>query len=226
MMNRARLIRAGIYTASTLAFLTAVIGAMHLKAARPLLAMLGIKCPIEATGADVERARLKSARLTRGTEVAASRPALGFTLDTTTLTDVKAWAAKNQISCDESRQSTLLNCANVPATAVGGTGPAISEVDFGFTPKDARLVNISAWHNGISSTEAIAQMNTTVSGLEKQLGAPSEEKGDRSASYLAAAPMRTAVVEYRFSDYIADVTATNLPGAGPVMREHYMSARD
>src|ERR1700760_2214274 len=105
-MNRARLIRAGIYTASTLALLTAVIGAMHLKAARPLLAMLGVKCPIEATGAEVEVARLESARHARGTEVAASRPALGFALDTTTLTDVKAWAEKNQVSCQESRQST------------------------------------------------------------------------------------------------------------------------
>lgn len=225
-MNRSRLIRAGIYTASTLAFLTAVIGVMHLKAARPLLAMLGVKCPIEATGADVERARLKSARAVRGTEVAASRPALGFALDTTTLADVKAWADKNQISCDESRQSTLLKCTNVPASAVGGTGPAVSEVDFGFTPKEARLVNVSAWHNRMSSADAIAQMNTAVSGLEKQLGAPTEEKGDRSASYLAAAPMHTAVVQYRFADYIADVTATNLPGVGPTLREHYMSARD
>jgi len=225
-MTRARLIRAGIYTASTLAFLTAVIGALHLRAARPLLAKLGVKCPIEATGADVERARLKSARSARGTETATSRPALGFALDTMTLADVHAWADKNHVECDESRQSTLLKCTNVPGSAVGNTGSTISELDFGFTPKDARLVNLSAWHNGMSSAAAAAEMNAVVASLEKQLGAPLEQKGDRSASYLAAAPMRTAVVQYRFSDYIADVSATNIPGSGLIMREHYMSARD
>ncbi len=225
-MNRARLIRAVIYTASTLALLTAVIGAMHLKAARPLLAKLGIKCPIEATGADVERARLNSARNARGAETAASRPALGFALDSMTLADVKTWADKHQVSCEESRQSTLLTCSNVPANALGAGSPAVSELDFGFTPKDTRLVNISAWHNGMSSTEAATEMNTVVAALEQQLGAPSEENGDRTASYLAAKPMRTAVVQYRFADYIADVSATNIPGRGLMMREHYMSARD
>lgn len=35
-----------------------------------------------------------------------------------------------------------------------------------------------------------------------------------------------ATRSYRFRDYVADVTAMNLPSAGLALREHYMSARD
>jgi hypothetical protein len=31
---------------------------------------------------------------------------------------------------------------------------------------------------------------------------------------------------YRFTDYVADVTAMNTPSGGPAILEHYMSARD
>jgi hypothetical protein len=37
--------------------------------------------------------------------------------------------------------------------------------------------------------------------------------------------MRTAMTEYRFSNYIASVSATNL-GRRVAVREHYMSAVD
>lgn len=225
-MKRARWILAAVYVASVLAALTLVTGLMHTKAARPLLARLGVKCPVQGSAADVEAARMRSARAERGAEAAASRPALGFALDTMTLADVKAWADKKQISCEESRQSSLLRCKDVPEAALGGAGLTIAKLDFGFAPSTKHLVNISAWRSGLSSAAAANQMNAVVASMQEQLGAPTTEKGDRSAAYLASAPMSTAVVEYRFADYSADVTATNIPGAGLLLREHYMSARD
>jgi hypothetical protein len=214
--------------ASVLAALTLVIGALHMKAARPLLAKLGMKCPIQGSATDVEAARLKSARAQRGTETAASRPALGFALDTMTLADVKAWADKRHISCEEVRKSSFYRCSNVPESALSGasTGPVIAELDFGFAPSTERLVNISAWRNGMTAADAAAQMNAVAASMKEELGAPTREAGDRSASYLASGPMRTAMLQYRFSDYIADVSATNIPGRGLMLREHYMSARD
>ncbi len=230
-MKRAQLIRVAVYVASVLAALTLVAGALHTKAARPLLARLGVKCPIKGSAADVEAARLKSARAQRGTEAAASRPALGFALDTMTLADVKAWAEKKSVSCEEIRKNSFLRCSDVPQSALvalgGGAGSQpISQLDFGFSPGNQHLVNISAWRNGMSAADAAAQMNAVVASMKAELGAPSTEAGSRTAAYLAAGPMHTAVVEYRFSDYSADVSATNIPGRGLLLREHYMSARD
>jgi hypothetical protein len=225
-MKRAKLIRVAIYLASVLAMLTLVIGLLHTKAARPLLARLGMKCPLQGSAADVEAARLRSARAERGTEAAASRPALGFTLDTMTLNDVKAWADQKQVSCDELRKGSFLQCTNVPESALGGTGPIIGQLDLGFSPTTQRLVNVSAWRSGMTSAAAAQQLNAVVASMKQQVGPPTIEAGHRSAAYLAAGPMRTAVVEYRFSDYSADVSATNIPGRGLMLREHYMSARD
>ncbi len=226
-MKRARLLRASLYVVSVFAGLTLFVGFLHTKAGRPLLARLGVACPVKAAPEDVEVARLKSARAQRGVETAASRPALGFALDSMTLTDVKAWVAKNDLNCDELRTG-LMRCTNVPVAAFGDkeTGANVDQLDFGFAPASERLVNISAWRHGMSGDAAAAQMGSIVSAMEQQLGAPTREAGDRTAGYLASGPMRTATVEYRFKDYIADVTATNIPGRGLLLREHYMSARD
>ncbi|HEY5374304.1 MAG TPA: hypothetical protein VIK01_11495 [Polyangiaceae bacterium] len=73
---------------------------------------------------------------------------------------------------------------------------------------------------------AAAQLSAVVGQMKEQLGTPTHEAGSRTAGYLASGPMHTATVEYRFKDYIADLSATNIPGRGLLMREHYMSARD
>ena len=226
-MKRARLLRVSSYVASVLAGLTLFVGFLHTKAGRPLLVRLGVGCPVKASPEDVEAARRKSARALRGVETAASRPALGFALDSMTLSDVKAWAAKNDLNCAELRTG-LMRCSDVPVTAFGDQekGANVDQLDFGFAPATQQLVNISAWRHGMSGNAAAAQMGSTVSAMQKQLGAPTREAGDRTANYLASGPMHTAIVEYRFKDYIADVSATNVPGRGLLLREHYMSARD
>ena len=224
-MKRALLKKVVIYVASALAGLTLLIGFLHTKAGRPLLARLGVGCPMKASPEAVEAARLGSARTQRGTEAAASRPALGFALDSMTLRDVKAWAEQKHVPCDELRVG-LMRCTDVPAVAVGSSGPAIHQLDFGFAPATERLVNVSAWRNGMTGAVAAAQLTAVVDKMREQLGAPTREAGSRTAGYLASGAMHTATVEYRFKDYIADVSATNIPGHGLLMREHYMSARD
>ncbi len=65
-MARANWIRVSIYVASGLAALTLLIGLLHTPLGRPLLARLGVGCPVQASPEDTERARLESARATRG----------------------------------------------------------------------------------------------------------------------------------------------------------------
>ena len=66
---------------------TAIGGLLHLPAARPLLATLGVKCPQRANPDQVEHARLTSARQVRGDTPAPLRFALGFRLDQATKQD-------------------------------------------------------------------------------------------------------------------------------------------
>lgn len=225
MMKRALWLRISIAALSALVVLTALIFALHTKAGRPLLARLGVGCPIQASPESIEAARSESARVQRGSEVAASRPALGFVLGQMTLTEVKAWAERAHVECGLVRAG-LLRCRNVPRAALGGRGAEVNRLDLGFLLGSERLVNISAWRSGLSGPVAAAELDAVVARLEQQVGAPTREAGRRSAEYLAAGPLHTALVEYRFRDYIADVSATNIPGRGLMMREHYMSVHD
>ncbi|MET0795063.1 MAG: hypothetical protein ABW061_26330 [Polyangiaceae bacterium] len=226
-MARAKWLRVSIYVVSGLAALTLVIGLLHTPLGRPLLAKLGVGCPVQATPEETERARLESARATRGSEASPAQPALGFVLDKMTAKDALAWAERNHVDCSEQRAGSLLNCKDVPESALGGRGArTLDELQLVFSPTTQRLVNIATTQYGLAARDAASQMSTVTANLEQELGKPTREAGQRTGSYLDAAPYRTALVRYRFSDYQADVTATNIPGKGTMLREHYMSARD
>jgi len=226
-MARASLIRVSIYVASGLAVLTLLVGVLHTPLGRPLLARLGVGCPVQASPEDVERARVKSARATRGTEASPAQPALGFVLDKMTEEDARSWADREHVSCESQRGGSLLTCKDVPGSALSGrAGGPIDELALAFSPGSKRLVNIATAQYGLDGTTAAQQMQDVVASLERQLGKPTREAGERSARYLSGGPLRTALVRYRFTDYQADVTATNLPGKGMMLREHYMSAPD
>jgi hypothetical protein len=226
-MARTKLIRVSLYVASGLAVLTVLIGLLHTPLGRPLLARLGAVCPVQASPEEAERARLESVRITRGTEASPAQPALGFVLDRMTSKDIFSWAERNHVDCSEQRGGSLVECKDVPESVLGARGGgSIDELQLAFSPTSKRLVNIATAQYGLNANDAVAQMGTVVTGLREQLGKPTRELGERTASYLDSAPYRTALVRYRFSDYQADVTATNLPGKGTMLREHYMSARD
>ncbi|MES1174447.1 MAG: hypothetical protein ABUL62_08960 [Myxococcales bacterium] len=226
-MARAKWLRVSLYVASGFAGLTLIVGLLHTPLGRPLLAKLGVGCPVQASPEDTERARLESARATQGTEASPAQPALGFALDRMTAKDALAWADRNHVDCSEQRAGSLLSCKDVPASALGGRGSGnVNELQLVFSPTNKRLVNIATTQYGLAAKDAAAQMSAVVSGLEDQLGKPTRELGQRTADYLDSAPYKTALVRYRFSDYQADVTATNIPGKGTMLREHYMSARD
>jgi hypothetical protein len=69
-------------------------------------------------------------------------------------------------------------------------------------------------------------MASTKRSLERKLGPPTIAEGDISAEHLARGGFATAIIAYRCSDFLAEVTATNLGAHGVVLREHYLSAID
>jgi hypothetical protein len=182
-------------------------GALHLPVLRPLLRRIG-GCPVQQlTPAQVEAAQARAFHKLRGSSPAPQRPALGFKLEQTTLDDVRAWAVTAGTACESKRDGALLLCPNVPAAK--GL-PRYDELAFGFRLRDRRLVNLTALRVGLGEDEARSSLDSLQSGLEARLG-----PGD-------ARPGAYAV--FRFSDYLAEVSAMALPGRGHALREHYMSA--
>jgi len=205
--------------------LPGVIGVLHLAVARPLLALIGVGCPVRASPEEVEAARLTSARAARGTATSPERPALGFALDRMTPADIDAWVTRHAIDCTESQRGAVLTCKNVTPVALGqASGAPIDDLSFAFDPKASRLVTVTTLRSHLDASAAAAKLQAIAAGLAAKLG-PGRSMGQPTADYLAQVELRTALVEYRYFDYIASVSATNLGGRVAV-REHYMSAVD
>jgi len=206
-----------------LAAATLVMGILHLPAARPLLLLIGA-CPVgRASASEIEEARGIALRALRGDTRAPARPALSFDLERTTLDDVRGWARARGIGCDLSRESTLLVCSRVPAPALRSTSlQLIDEVAFVFRVRDRRLVNVTTLTTGVAPTGAADSFAAIAHGLASTLGTP-EASRVPPAQWDGTRPV---FVRYRYADYIADLSAMQLPGRGIVMREQYMSASD
>ena len=202
------------------------MGALHMPFAKPALALLKGTCPMgSANGAEVENARMEAVRLTRGDTLSPARPALGFALDATTNDAALAWAKEHALTCKETRERTLLSCENVPAVLLGEPEGGAVDLHLGFTPKGV-LVNITAVRRDLAPAEAEKVLAGVTGRMANDLGKPTVAAGEPTGAFLAASHLRTATVEYRFRDYMAEVSATNMAGEGIQVREHYISARD
>jgi hypothetical protein len=207
--------RGAKFTLSAVAAILFAGGLLHTPWARPLLRRAG-GCPVpRATAAQIEAAQARAWRSLRGGEAAAARPALGFALESTTLAEVRGWAREHGVFCEVLRDGALLLCGRVPESAlsIAPDHGAYDELAFGFRARDGRLVNVTALRTGLGADEAAARVAGIAASLERALGAPS--------SRMAGNP---ALVLYRRSDYLAEVSALSLSGRGHALREHYMSA--
>lgn len=204
-----------------------VMALLHARGGRALSLLGG--CPIQASAPEVERARMKAVMNARGKTPAASRPAAGFTLDVTTPDDVHAWAKEHGVSCSAGRGGMLIKCTAVPASALRDRPDArgtISEVDLAFRPRDKVLVNVSVISFGMRAESASSSMAATKRYLEAELGPPPTAEGGISEAHLEQGGFATAIIAYRSSDFLAEVTATGLGSSGVMLHEHYLSAVD
>ncbi len=199
----------------------ATMGFLHTKAGHPLLMKLAAVagCPVGgASAAEVDATRRAALAVDRGTEPAPAHPALGFALDRAGVGEVRAWAARVGAQCVEERDATFVRCTSVASSALGRPGGegAMTELAFAFAPTGA-LVSVSTLYSGRDPDDAARIARGAKEALEAELG-PSP----RAAGSFDAAGT-TAALHYRFRDYAADVIATQVPGSGFVVREHYMS---
>jgi hypothetical protein len=205
---------------------TGAIALLHTPTGRPLMGRLGMSCPARGVSpAAAEALRQRGVGALRGTKPAPARPALGLILDRTRAVDVRAWANARGLTCEARQQpSSVVTCTNVPLTAVwpGRSAGTIDELAFAFAP-DGRLVAVDSLRRALSGAAASRLFDELTRELAAVLGPDGERVGDSTAAYLDEAPMRTARLRYRFSDYLATVTAMNLDGR-VALREQYQSA--
>jgi hypothetical protein len=224
--RRRRLVRAFVATGAAAAGFTAIVGLLHTPYGRPIMARLGIGCPAKRVSpAEAEALRMQGVRELRGTKPSPARPALGFALDVSREDDVGAWIRAYGLRCDTvQRPSWMVRCAEVPAAAFsrGEGAGTIDEVSFAFAP-DGRLVSVQTFWRALNADEASRLFTHIAKKLASTLGSEGERTGTATPAFLGAGSMQTARVSYRYSDYLATVTAMNLDGRIG-LREQYQSA--
>jgi hypothetical protein len=187
---------------------------LHTPFGRPLLRRLGVACPAtKVSPGQVEAVRLRAVAALRGERPSPARPALGQALDLSRPAEVAAWARVRGLACVESMR---------PVRAVKCTGPGSDQIAFAFAP-DGRLVSVDRLRGALNASEASRLFGQVADDLAAALG-PGQVAGDATPDYLASGSMHSARLAYRFSDYLATVTAMNVAGR-VVLHEQYESAR-
>jgi len=202
-------------------------GAMHTRAGLRALAALGVPCPVDTVTAEqVGRARAAGVAAVRGTAAAPARPSIaGLALDATTEAEARALLARAHARCEtQVRGYRYLRCRGVDAAALALAGPPVSELWLSFGPA-GRLVGVDVYRRGMRPDDVRTVWSDAAGRLRGALGAPGVVVGDPAPDVLAAAPVQTARVQYRYADYVATVTAAHLPQTGLSVREQYLSAR-
>jgi hypothetical protein len=205
---------AGAVSALALAHVPAVRGAL-----------LGTSCPFARTPsvAELEGLRAKTAANLRGSASAAARPAFGFALDVTGKDDVLAWGRKAGASCAEEMRGAAIRCLAAAPSDREAVGEKISDAFFRFDPK-GRLVAVDVMREGTAPGTAAALFEELRTRTARETGAPGKVVGTASEGGLSASLSRVSA-EYRFTDYAAEISATNMGEQGVVVREVYRSLR-
>lgn len=194
-----------------------LMGLAHLPVARPLLlALSGESCPVgmdKVLSAEQQvAARETSVAPLRGAEPARSRPAFGFKLDETSRTDIKTWASSHNVTCTE--MGVMFNCTGLPPGAMEFP-LSFDSASFQFDSQE-RLVGITVRQSDVSAEVALRQLSDTAASLSESVGPVTSERGQTSAEWLGKGMLSQRSSELRYSDYRAQITATNV-GQGRVV---------
>ncbi len=210
-------------TTASAIVVTGAMGLLHTSFGKPLLMKVG-GCPAaNATPAGVEEGQKQAIRVTRGTDPAPQRIALGFMLDKTTFSEVDAWAKGHGIKCKSVREDTTYSCENIPAVALPASMAQshLDELEFSFRVKDKTLIGLSTWRWHMTEDGAARDLDSVVGRLKKDLGEPATDEGDRSK--LGKQEFAGAIVKYNFKDYLCTISGMNLPSKGITMHESYLT---
>ena len=213
--------RRWMIAAAGAATVVAAGGLAHTRAGR---ALFGEKCPWEGAPPSAERLedfRAKNALKLKSTARATARPAFGFVLDQSTKADVTAWGSRVAATCREEIGGAALRCESTNRPIGAENEIPIRDAFFRFDPRGV-LVGVDLMRDGTDGEKAAAMLTTLTDRVSRAAGPPATVQGTASPAHLAGY-MNRAATEFRFADYAADVSATNLGDEGVVVREQYRS---
>ncbi|WP_239700468.1 hypothetical protein [Massilia sp. 9096] len=202
------------------------IGWMHTPSGLRVLAALGVPCPVNSVPVErVEALRQHGVAPLRMLAPAPARPTPGgLALDRTTEAQAATLLAHAHGQCEaQVRGYHYLRCRGIDASALALAGPPVSELWLSFNGA-GRLIGIDIYRRGMQDGDVRATWADATGRLQSALGKPQVAFGDASPAVLAATPIQTARVQYRYADYVATVTASHLPQSGLSVREQYMSS--
>jgi hypothetical protein len=207
--------RAGAALGGAVALFVAVGGFLHTSAGRPLLARLaGGGCPLGyekklEPAKREELRRLGLSKLVRNEKAARARPALGFELGKVGRTAIRAWASEHQLACRSESKGSGLACDAVPGELVGEAGGHLGTLYFRFDAKE-RLVGVLRMVRTADAERAVSLGEDERTKLHERLGEPTLASGELSVASLASGPLRQARTEFRYRDFSAFASVTNL----------------
>jgi hypothetical protein len=180
----------------------------------------GQSCPMSSARVDLarlEQHRRESLERVRGIDRALAKPALAFELGQTTRDEARAWLEKNG-GCCRPEGSAALVCDDV--TLVGEL--PIDSLHVALDPSD-RVVSLDLFRRASSGREALDQLARTERALLHRVGSVTERTGPADAAYVEARAFRRVAADFRYSEYLARLSAMNF-GAGEIrVRETYDS---
>jgi hypothetical protein len=188
-----------------------LIGLAHTPWGKPLLMLMpgAVGCPVQDLSAEeLEARRIAWGRARAGSLPSQARPALDFELGVTRKSDVENWLGARRDDCHGARHETALEC-KLP-----------HDVYFQFDGQ-GRLVAVDVIRAPASAEEALRLLGDVERGLSSKIGSATNSRGERSAAFLGSAPYRQLSLEYRYTDYVGRVAATNLGSLGLRVREQY-----
>jgi hypothetical protein len=201
------------------------IGWMHTPSGLRVLAALGVPCPVNTVAVErVVALRGFGVAPLKALAPAPARPAPGgLVLDRTTEAEAATLLAHAHGQCEaQVRGYRYLRCRGTDAAALALGGPPISELWLSFNGA-GRLIGVDVYRRGMAAGDVRSVWSSAAGRLQAALGKPQVAFGDPAPEVLAAMPIQTARVQYRYADYVATVTASHLPQSGLSVREQYMS---
>ncbi|WP_428332131.1 hypothetical protein [Novosphingobium sp.] len=204
---------------STVVGVCALAAVAHTPPVRHLFMRSGT-CPLGFTGspvsaADHDKSLQRAAQALRGDGPAGVKPALGFVLEQTSRQDVLTWAQQHQATCDGKPETHRLECkvtdiGSLPDSALEHAPGTLFLV---FNSGD-KLKRVQVMAHVAAVVDATRAMNAVLSKLTLHVGKPSHETGQPSTAYLEGGALRQAVTEYRYADFYAQVSVTNMGHLG------------
>jgi hypothetical protein len=184
-----------------------------------LLLWSGVSCPMDTISeTQVESLRQEVLPEIRGTLKAPSYPALDWSLVKVSEKNLRRQLNQKGFNCEaKAKAYTIVECKKVWAK---NENIVADKLAFVFN-SEKKLIAVEVFYRQLSSQYAIRHLQKVAAALKKELGPPTYQMGNWTPDYFRK-EMNSSIIEYKYQDYLAKVTATRLPRNGVAIYEQYL----